>query len=93
MINEINKNCTDIQLNMTEEQINVLIKICEEDLVESFGTYSEDKLYQLSLSRVRLTWARFIKQYSNNPLNNIIDVDKTINEENVKIKVLLECIM
>jgi hypothetical protein len=90
MIKKIKNECSSLQLNMSDEQINELIKISKEDLIESKGTFDEDTLYQLSLSNVKLCWVRFIRQYSNNPLNEIIDVDKIINEETLKVKTLLK---
>ena len=90
MIKKIKNECSSLQLNMSDEQINELIKISKEDLIESKGTFDEDTLYQLSLSNVKLHWARFIRQYSNNPLNEIIDVDKIINEETLNVKTLLK---
>ncbi len=86
----IKQECSSLLLNMSDEQINELIKISKEDLIESKGTFDEDTLYQLSLSNVKLHWARFIRQYSNNPLNKIIDVDKIINEETLNVKTLLK---
>ena len=47
-------------------------------------------IYNLSLSNVKLHWVRFIRQYSNNPLNEIIDVDNIINKETLKVKTLLK---
>jgi hypothetical protein len=90
MIKMIKQECSSLLLNMSDEQINELIKISKEDLIESKGTFNEDTLYQLSLSNVKLHWARFIRQYSNNPLNKIIDVDKIINEETLNVKTLLK---
>jgi|688.fasta_scaffold793390_2 hypothetical protein len=90
MIKMIKQECSSLLLNMSDEQINELIKISKEDLIESKGTFDEDTLYQLSLSNVKLHWARFIRQYSNNPLNKIIDVDKIINEETLNVKTLLK---
>ena len=90
IIKKIKNECSSLQLNMSDEQINELIKISKEDLIESKGTFDEDTHYQLSLSNVKLTWVRFIRQYSNNPLNEIIDVDKIINDEKLKVKTLLK---
>lgn len=90
MIKKIKNECSSLQLNMSDEQINELIKISKEDLIESKGTFDEDTGYQLSLSNVKLTWVRFIRQYSNNPLNEIIDVDKIINDETLNVKTLLK---
>lgn len=90
MIKKIKNECSSLQLNMSDEQINELIKISKEDLIESKGTFDEDTAYQLSLSNVKLTWVRFIRQYSNNPLNEIIDVDKIINDETLNVKTLLK---
>ena len=84
MIKRIKEECSPLQLAMSDEQINETIKISREDLIESKGTFDEDTLYQLSLSNVKLTWVRFIRQYSNNPLNKIIDIDKIINDETIK---------
>ena len=90
MIKKIKNECSSLQLNMSDEQINELIKISKEDLIESKGTFDEDTHYHLSLSNVKLTWVRFIRQYSNNPLNEIIDVDKIINDETLNVKTLLK---
>jgi hypothetical protein len=90
MIKKIKNECSSLQLNMSDEQINELIKISKEDLIESKGTFDEDTHYQLSLSNVKLTWVRFIRQYSNNPLNEIIDVDKIINDETLNVKTLYD---
>ena len=85
----IKQDCSSLLLNMSDEQINELIKISKEDLIESKGTFDEDTLYQLSLSNVKLH-VRFIRQFSDNPLNEIIDVDKIINQETLNVKTLLK---
>lgn len=90
MVKMIKQECSLLQLDMTDEQINELIKISKEDLIESKGSFDEDTLYNLSLSNVKLHWVRFIRQYSNNPLNEIIDVDNIINKETLKVKTLLK---
>jgi hypothetical protein len=89
-INKIKEECVSLQLGMSNEQINALIDISKEDLVEGFGFYSEDTLYRLSLCNVKIYWCRFIKQYSNNPLNEILDVDSIINDEITKTKTIFK---
>jgi hypothetical protein len=89
MLNKLKENFQELKIDMSNEQINQLITICKEDLITRFNEYSDENLYQLSLSTIKLFWCRFIKQYSNNPLNEILDCDSIINDETEKIKIIM----
>ena len=88
MIENIRQECLNLcpEMDISDESIQHIIDISKEDLIENFGSYDDDLLYRLSVSNVKRTWCRSIKQYSNNPLNELIDVDSIIREETIKIE-------